>query len=255
MAEVYFDESGTHRGSSIMCVAGYIFEKDQAIEFDREWRAVLNTYHLSFFRMSACARGAEPFHNLSSDDCATVEKEMIAITNKWMSCGVAVTVQPDIFMRRMSMENVEGESPYGFCARFCLDGARRWINQKCLAGECAYFFETGHRNHAEANEIMTRTYNDARMRKALRYSSHTFVGKNHATPLQAADLLAWHWYTDMKRRMRGDGAISPTTNALLKGARRNDYGLLHCNAQMIHGLAERRRQRHFQRERGEATAS
>ena len=41
MVEVYFDESGTHDGSPVMCIAGYVFSADQALHLDREWSSVL----------------------------------------------------------------------------------------------------------------------------------------------------------------------------------------------------------------------
>ena len=61
-----FNDSGTHPTSPVRCaLPENIFNKEQAIKFDREWRAVLNIYHLPFFRMSSCAHGSEPFDNLS----------------------------------------------------------------------------------------------------------------------------------------------------------------------------------------------
>jgi hypothetical protein len=224
IVEAYFNDSGTHPGSEVVCVAGYLFGKEQAIDFDREWRAVLSNYNLPYFRMSACARRTEPFNKLSLEDCATVEQEMIAITNRWMSHGMAITVQPDVFIRTTAPE--KADSPYRFCVRFCLAAAQRYIDQKKIEGDCAYFFESGHGSHAEAEEIMNRLYNNGKVRRAQRYSSHTFVAKSKSTPLQATDLLAWQWYTCLRMKMYGAEAPRPGAEALFEGERHGDYSLL-----------------------------
>jgi hypothetical protein len=245
MIEAYFDESGTHRGSAIIGVAGYIFEKENSIQFDREWRAVLDEYCLPFFRMSACAHGVEPFDKLSMPERIDVEKKMIAITNKWMSHGMAITVHPDMYIRVMPMEKELGDSSYSFCARFCLTGARRCMDEKKLEGDCAYFFESGHRSQSEANAIMDRLYKNPTIRKTHHYSSHTFIEKSKATPLQAADLLAWQWYADIKRRARGEKSRRLDAKALFEGERHNDYSILHCDELMLRELAARSRRRHY----------
>lgn len=59
--EAYFDESGSHANSPVLCVAGYIIERDARIKLDAEWATVLQHFNLPFFRMSACAHGTEPF--------------------------------------------------------------------------------------------------------------------------------------------------------------------------------------------------
>ena len=237
--EAYFNDSGSHPTSPVVCVAGYIFDKEQAIKFDREWRAVLNIYHLPFFRMSSFAHGSEPFDNLSPHERATLEGNLIAVINKWMSFGVAITVEPEILTRVLPGDGDSAESPFSYCARFVLTGARRWIDEKKVTGECAYIFESGHRSHDEANDIMNRVYLDARQRKAYRYLSHTFIGKNLATPLQAADVLAWYWYADHRSKTRGDAAPRAGARALFEGGRRGDYSLLHSDEMAIRSSALR----------------
>jgi hypothetical protein len=47
--ESYFDESGSHKGSPLLCVAGYIIEKNAAIKLTDAWRAVLQEHNIPFF--------------------------------------------------------------------------------------------------------------------------------------------------------------------------------------------------------------
>ena len=81
--ECYFDESGTEAGSSVLCVAGYLFDKEECKQLDLKWKAVLDQYKLPFFRMSACAHTQKPFKHLSRDECIEAEKAMIGPINQY----------------------------------------------------------------------------------------------------------------------------------------------------------------------------
>ena len=61
MMEAYFDESGTHRDSPLMCVTGYIIDADQCRRFQTEWDEVLSKYGVPYFHMSDCAHGTGVF--------------------------------------------------------------------------------------------------------------------------------------------------------------------------------------------------
>jgi len=68
MLEAYFDESGTHRGSPVMCVAGYLFDSDQAFRLDQEWGATLADFGLSHFHAVDCAHGKGEFESLTPNN-------------------------------------------------------------------------------------------------------------------------------------------------------------------------------------------
>src|SRR5437764_1233786 len=76
MIEAYFDESGTHHGSPIMCVAGYLIEADQCRRLQAEWDVILLKYNVPYFHMSACAHGAGVFADVPkqvrSDICRSL---------------------------------------------------------------------------------------------------------------------------------------------------------------------------------------
>src|SRR5271166_6522584 len=94
MVEAYFDESGSHNGSPVLCVAGYIIEKGMCVILESEWGEMLAEFNLPFFRMSACAHGTKPFKELTKDQCIEVEKRAIAIIRQRIVAGIAVTVVP-----------------------------------------------------------------------------------------------------------------------------------------------------------------
>jgi hypothetical protein len=225
MVEAYFDESGTDEGSPVLCVAGYIIEKNEAVAMDSEWGSVLEQFNLPYFRMSSCAHGARPFGNIDKEARIEVEKAMIAIIKRRVSYGIAVTVEPRIFEAIMPRSPEIG-SAYTFCAHTCLTGVVSWAEETKYSGGIAYFFESGHRSQSEANEIMNRLFNIPIQRARHRYVSHTFADKKLMRPLQAADILAWQWFTDHKRRM--GGAVGPRKDCYeLTSSYRNNGRALH----------------------------
>src|SRR6267143_57130 len=68
LAEVYIDESGSHNGSPLLCLAGYIFLDRHARRYSRQLRQLLVGKNLPYFRMSACAHGNEPFCHLALEE-------------------------------------------------------------------------------------------------------------------------------------------------------------------------------------------
>lgn len=144
IAGAYFDESGSDAGSPVLCVAGYVIEKEACAQLCTDWQKVLDDYSLPFFRMSACAHHTDPFDKISRPDCIEVEKRMIAIIKRSVSCGIAITVDPKDFAQIVPSFPDIG-SPYSYCCRLCLTDVKHWINDEAhFDGEMAYFFESGH---------------------------------------------------------------------------------------------------------------
>ena len=202
MVEAYFDESGSNRGSAVLCVAGYIYEKEKCAALDEEWLKVLVANNLPYFRMSSCAHGTAPFELLDKDCRVEIEKTLIGLIKTFASYGCAVSVEPSKYIHIMPIDSRVGGS-YSFCVNTCLQAVASWADESNYHGDIAYFFESGHRSQSEANGIMDRIFQIPEMRKRYRYSSHTFADKRKVMALQSSDLLAWQWHTDQKRRMRG----------------------------------------------------
>jgi len=195
--EAYFDESGSHDGSPVLCLAGYLFDKEGCLELDSEWKVVLDEYSLPYFRMSACAQGNYPFDKLSKQQRIDCETKLIHIIKRHMRYGVTVTVNEADYLRWMAPEFPFG-SAYTWCCYMCLVAIGGWIKKANFQGEVAYFFEARHRNQKEANAVMAGILE----LPELKYHSHTFLRKE-VRPLQAADLLAWQAATQRKRLDKG----------------------------------------------------
>jgi len=214
-AEFYVDESGTHDDSEILSVAGYLFEKSRAIEFDEEWKKVLDDEGLPYFRMSACAHQTEPFENKSIPECDMIERKIIALTKDKSIFGFAINLNETEY-DSIGPKHSDVGSAYSFCLRQCLTAIRSWVRESGFDGEIAYFFEAGHRHQSEAGRIMERVFRESRLRADYRYSAHAFADKAKTRPLQAADLLAWQWHTDARRKRAGVRVTRKDLQALVR---------------------------------------
>jgi hypothetical protein len=80
---------------------------------------------------------------------------------------------------------------------------REWLFRNPRPGKAAYFFEAGHRSQAQANSIMQEIFSLPQRRDEYQYGDHAFVDKEGTPAVQAADLLAWQWYTDKRHQIEG----------------------------------------------------
>jgi len=238
LAEVYIDESGSHGGSPVLCVGGYVFRKREAREFTREWGKRLAREELAFWHTNPAAQGhgSFPFTPAEAWPGPRVDKlqrALIGRVRKQASFGFAITVNEPEYQALVPAHPDLGGA-YSFCLRNCLIAVRSWCDRVGFQGRIAYFFEAGHADAAEADEIMRRVFKEPRLQETYRYASHTFADKRCALPLQAADLLAWHWHTDSKRRRAGIFKSRQDCIALVSNA---DCEVMDWTSERLHDLA------------------
>jgi len=196
MMEAYFDESGTHEGSPVMCVVGYLFTAEQALHLDREWAATLDQFGLDHFHAADCAHGVGPFSALNREQRRDLIIKLVGIIKRRMEIGIAVSVSETDF-GKTAPPKWEKAGPYSLAALHVLAGVVSWAHKRDYTGKISYFFEAGHKHQRVTNtaiEWLTQKGSDY-----LRYHSHTFAGKKELRPLQAADLLAYEWQKELRR--------------------------------------------------------
>jgi Protein of unknown function (DUF3800) len=234
LAEVYIDESGSHDDSPVLSVAGYIFFDKRARRLTRQWKAALDEKSVPYFRMSACAHGNEPLGHLCLKERVELEIRLIDIIKRYSALGFGITVDEKLF-REYGITHPEIGGPYSFCLRMVINTVRIWANETGFDGEVAYFFESGHRDQRQANRIMNHIFMDKSLRDRHHYVSHVFADKQKIIPLQASDMLAWHWFTHTKRRMAGNNQPRRDFKRLLKEGRDK---VMICNDEMLSGIKE-----------------
>ena len=195
LLQTYFDES---YDDDILCVAGYIFTKLRCHKLARDWKEMLRRFGLPYFRMSSCAHGNGVFGGMSKEDRVLAQTLAMALVQRYASSGVAVTVERSAFDKYMGGDDFI-KTPYEFCVWMCLVGVSNWADATSWSGNISYIFEAGHQHQSNANSMMHYIFSNQILRERYRYGGHAFVDKKNAPPCQAADLLAWQWYTQRKR--------------------------------------------------------
>lgn len=213
--ECYFDESGSHEGSPVLCVAGYLFDRERCKELDTAWAKVLERFSLPYFRMSACAHNQEPFDHLSRQECIDAERAMIGLINEHALLGVSVAINERDYNTWFDGHLSPAGDAYSFCCWQVLAGIQNWIYKNNFDGEIAYFYEAGHTSQPQANALMNRIFNNTSLRKRYRYAAHAFVDKQKVRPVQAADILAWLQATQVKRWLKDDSRMRADFQALV----------------------------------------
>lgn len=196
VANLYFDESGTHDGSKLMTVAGYWFESEQAVKFSRDWAKDLKRLGLTYAHMTDCAHGCGEYKNLTLEQRILSEKLLIEHIKRRSRYGFSITVDPNKYKEIMNFDGAP--SCYTMCLISLFHHISVFARVNEYKGKLAYFFEAGHKSANEANGYMNGvSANGQAWVEHTQYAGHAFVGKLSAAPLQAADMLAWqtrHYY-------------------------------------------------------------
>jgi hypothetical protein len=200
MMAAYFDESGTHAGSPVMWVAGYLFTAENALQLDREWAETLTEFGVSCFHMADCAHGVRMFSNLDGQKRKELLIRLVGIIKRRMEIGIAVSISETDF-GRIDAPHWQRGGPYTLAALQALAAVVAWADTYSYAGKISYFFEAGHEHESLTNKAidLLRKRDQVRGASYLRYHSHTFAGKCDLRPLQTADLLAYEWQKELRR--------------------------------------------------------
>lgn len=222
LINAYFDESGTHDGSPVICVAGYLFKNDHCADLDSDWRGILDFYDLPYFHMVDCAHGNNPFNKLSLEERIAAETKAIQVIRKYMTHGFVITAVEAEYCEAMGVTDPFGAA-YSWCCWMCLVAVGKWAETQNYNGDIAYFFEAGHKYQSRTDRLMMSVVQGDKMRQEFRYASHTFAAKRKLRPLQTADILAWHGAKFKKDRMTGVRPPRKDFEELVKGGKTQDF--------------------------------
>jgi hypothetical protein len=92
-------------------------------------------------------------------------------------------------------------SPYTFCALQCLSQVCQWANDFNRHEPIAYVLEAGAGYNQELHILMNDISESKARQERFRFHSLSIADKRTTAPLQAADVLAYEVYKDMKHRI------------------------------------------------------
>jgi hypothetical protein len=199
--DVYIDESGTHDGSTMIVVGGYIFRKEKAEQFSQEWLSVLDRYGVSHFHMTDCANGQGHYKGWTKEKRIEHEKELISLTRKHSIFGFAIGVCPEVFEKWWCKFPANDLDLYSFLLANVLSVFDNWAKSQSEIFLPSFYFESGHASSKKAAAHITYAVRE----RSSRYyrAPFAFVDKMAMPPLQSADLLVWLARNSMIRQVAG----------------------------------------------------
>jgi hypothetical protein len=206
----FFDASGTQKNadnlgrySPAVAVSGYLATPKQWSNFEKEWRIVLGIAGIPHFHMTdfvARKKEYECWERKKRDD---VFQALLAVIKRNALYGIGALVLLSDYREVVTTDfrrAVVGE-PYTFCCTMCLYAASRFAEQIGYNDSIKYVFDHGDEHQREVLAAHTSACNDPEKSAFYRFSvgSLTFDRKDRATPIQAADILAYEMYKEMMR--------------------------------------------------------
>ena len=212
----YLDEAGTHAGTSLTVMAGWVADADRWSRFETAWGRLLSRNGISHvhgtdlmsgkgpFKMS----GKGPFKGWPRERRATLAGEIAEICTKGTLFGIVTLLDNAEYDRAYIGDNAEMrtkrsalDSKYGVCFRTAISLIPRLIERAGLVHQSSLkiVIEDGHQNVGAAPEIF-RAFNELADEPARSLLKEVVVEqKRGSAGLQAADMLAypaWRGETD-----------------------------------------------------------
>jgi hypothetical protein len=189
LIQAYFDES--QRTDGLFCVAGYAFPSEQTRKFVKEWQDLFGIF--GGLHMNEFVHGQGHFSKTTVAERDALMRSAVQIINKRMTVGVAVSCRLQE-MKALSPKFIRGfGNTYSVCCHWVMNSLCLALDKVGIKEQIAYIFEAGHPDEPEARDFVRGMTAYPELKKFYRHSSDSFLPKQDAIPLQAADLLAWEW--------------------------------------------------------------
>jgi Protein of unknown function (DUF3800) len=183
----YFDDSGHPDDQEAVLVAGFISSETQWLLFEREWQAILDREGIEIFHMTDFEKNKVwPQHKKDAILRRLVSTVMIR-TVKSISHGVLMKDYRETNDKYPFEETIG--TPYALSGRTVAKSLNTWKRDHMQVGDkLLVFFEDGTKHKGDFMDAMERD----------QLPCPAFIKKSEATPLQAADWLAWEVFHAFK---------------------------------------------------------
>lgn len=214
----YFDESGTHAGSRVIVVAGYVSPEREWRRLEIKWKKRLRREGAKYYHTTdieaATPRG--PYKGWSRLKADRLTASLLPLIRDHIKWGFAV------YLLREDWEAVKRSAqivfrdynkfPYVLLSKMCIEGLAVMLGKHLPKGEkISFIFE---RNDSSGKIV--DGYNELVKRPAYSSCGAIQIGEKTLFPgLQAADLAAWHYrrFVEQKHGFRDDN--HPAVNTVL----------------------------------------
>lgn len=197
----FFDESGSP-AEQVVVVAGFVAAVEQWVEFERNWKDLLNAFNVSSLHMRQFAHSRGEFTDWVGDERKRrrfLERAVNIICTR-VRHTFASAVMMDEY-RKVDAEYCLSEfsKPYALAGCTCVNKVRKW-GQKYMTKDdtIAFVFEDGADGKGQVMSSVKKEFGH----------TATFLKKDRHLAFQAADLLAYeHLSANKKAQKYGIGMV------------------------------------------------
>ncbi len=101
MLKLFLDDSGTHVGSSVMSLGGFIARQDRWAMFEAEWAAALADYGLEWFHITDFENRRGAFKSWSENKRINRLSRLLTIANRTAGASVGMSIDVAPALRRV----------------------------------------------------------------------------------------------------------------------------------------------------------
>jgi hypothetical protein len=195
----YYDESGTHAGSTVTVMAGLVGDVNDWIEFDREWDKILRKYEIThvhakhLFHRQGMYKGwgEQKSWRLLVDLMYVIqERKQLFISRSFLLEDHYLRV----YLAKKPERRERLDSRYALCFRAFLHFLPSHHRDHFTRGTVNFILESGHRNAGDALRVFNEFKADKNFEWRDSMGTLSFGGKEGFPALQAADLMAYSHY-------------------------------------------------------------
>jgi hypothetical protein len=217
----YFDESGTHKGSELSGMAGFVGEARQWRKFEKRAAKLFDRFRVDVFHTIDVRRTDKDFEGWPVDRKIEFLDEFQHIINETLESGVASFIRNDDYEYYKGLEwpkKTRWDSKYGLLFRACLAHMINIVKDIPSVTEprLHIVLEDGHKNANDAVRIYNFAKGLAKAQRAL--AGLTFDNKATCLPLASADLFAYNaWGQEIGQKPIGVPRKSTKAEASYRG--------------------------------------
>lgn len=200
----FLDESGTHTGSRVTAMAGYVITADALRLLEEEWCSALAEYELDELHMKEFVPPHGKYANWNNERKREMLERLITLIHKHSSVGIGAALEMTELMTKShalahskSPELVH--SPYQWCFRYCVVQAAAWADASGLPGKIDYVLDDGCSVMGHIHQQFRLSVEDENTCEKFRLGNLSFADSKQSPALQCADLLAYEMYKEADR--------------------------------------------------------
>lgn len=199
MLSLFLDDSGTHAGSSVMALGGFVAREEKWRVFEQEWALALQDYGLDWFHMTDFENRRGRFESWPENKRIPRLNRLLTIANRAAGASVGMSVDVEAF-NSLVPDDLKARigGCYGLNVRAALAQIKRFAKDLGWDEPIEVVFDWRQGSgviEQDVHRAIRENDDDGK------YISVNWERQNHRPPLQAADIVVYNMWKELTRIM------------------------------------------------------